>query len=68
MFRYILLMWHFIISSPVQVIGGLVEKCVVLSDKFSPDKLGTGFLHHHIFGQLVLTASENTTWFFRRKN
>lgn len=42
-------------SSPVQVVRSLVQQGVVLSDKLSPDKLGTWLLHHHFFGQLDST-------------
>lgn len=41
---------------PVQVVGGLVQQCVILSDKLSPDQLGTWLLHHHFFGQLEVSA------------
>lgn len=41
---------------PVQVVGGLVQECVILSDKLSPDQLGTWLLHHHFFGQLESSA------------
>ena len=41
---------------PVQVVGGLVQECVILSDKLSPDQLGTWLLHHHFFGQLEISA------------
>lgn len=47
-------------KSPVQVIGCLVQQGVVLSDKLSPDKLGTWLLHHHFFGQLVSTKWKKT--------
>lgn len=43
---------------PVQVVGGLVQECVILSDKLSPDQLGTWLLHHHFFGQLEISAEE----------
>ena len=41
---------------PVQVVGGLVQECVILSDKLSPDQLGTWLLHHHFFGQLEISV------------
>lgn len=41
---------------PMQVVGGLVQECVILSDKLSPDQLGTWLLHHHFFGQLEISA------------
>lgn len=43
---------------PVQIVRSLVQKGVILSDKLSPDKLGTWLLHHHFFGQLVLTETK----------
>lgn len=43
---------------PVQVIGGLVQEGVILSDKLSPDQLGTWLLHHHFFGQLEISGEE----------
>lgn len=42
----------------MQVVRSLVQKGVILSDKLSPDKLGTWLLHHHFFGQLVWTETE----------
>lgn len=39
---------------PVQVVGGLVQECVVLSNKLPPDELGTRLLHHHFFGQMEI--------------
>lgn len=42
----------------MQVVGGLVEEGVVLSDKLSPDQLGTWLLHHHFFGQLEISGQE----------
>lgn len=44
--------------SPVQVVGGLVQERVILSDKLSPDQLGTWLLHHHFFGQLEICGEE----------
>lgn len=46
------------VNLPVQVVGGLVEEGVVLSDKLSPDQLGTWLLHHHFFGQLEISGQE----------
>lgn len=46
-------------ASPVQVVGGLVQERVILSDKLSPDQLGTWLLHHHFFGQLEISAEKN---------
>lgn len=43
---------------PVQVIGSLVQEGVILSDKLSPDQLGTWLLHHHFFGQLEISGEE----------
>lgn len=43
---------------PVQVIGSLVQEGVILSDKLSPDQLGTWLLHHHFFGQLEISEEE----------
>lgn len=45
---------------PVQVVGGLVQECVILSDKLSPDQLGTWLLHHHFFGQLEISAERKS--------
>lgn len=45
-----------VVGVPVQVVGGLVQECVILSDKLSPDQLGTWLLHHHFFGQLEIAA------------
>lgn len=45
---------------PVQVIGSLVEEGVILSDKLSPDQLGTWLLHHHFFGQLEICVEETS--------
>lgn len=46
---------------PVQVVGGLVQECVILSDKLSPDQLGTWLLHHHFFGQLEISAGRRVS-------
>lgn len=43
---------------PVQVVGSLVQEGVILSDKLSPDQLGTWLLHHHFFGQLEISGEE----------
>lgn len=40
---------------PVQVVWGLIQECIILSDKLSPDQLGTWLLHHHFFGQLEIS-------------
>lgn len=45
-------------NPPVQVIGSLVQEGVILSDKLSPDQLGTWLLHHHFFGQLEISGEE----------
>lgn len=44
-------LWEYI---PVQVVGGLVQECVILSNKLPPDELGTRLLHHHFFGQMEI--------------
>lgn len=42
----------------MQVIRSLVQEGVILSDKLSPDQLGTWLLHHHFFGQLEISGEE----------
>lgn len=45
-------LWEYI---PVQVVRGLVQECVILSNKLPPDELGTRLLHHHFFGQMEIS-------------
>lgn len=47
-----ILLGDHVVGVPVQVVGSLIQECVILSDKLSPDQLGTWLLHHHFFGQL----------------
>lgn len=53
-------------GAPVQVVGSLVQECVILSDKLSPDQLGTWLLHHHFFGQLEISAGGTDETYINR--